>query len=81
MTTQPARYQQLQAQDRFTLAQLYQQKMGVRELRRNSDEKHGYVSQRAHNARWQHRLAARAAPKLELCARSCCLSILFTDKS
>lgn len=81
MTTQPTRYQQLQAQDRFTIAQLYQQKMGVREiartlgrspstvsreLRRNSDEKHGYVSQRAHDARWQRRLAARAAPKLEL---------------
>jgi IS30 family transposase len=81
MTTKRARYQQLQPEDRVTMASLCQQKMGVRaiarmlgrspstvsrELARNGRSGHSYASAFAHQACHTRREAARPQAKLAL---------------
>jgi transposase, IS30 family len=79
MTTQRAKYQQLQPEDRVTIASLHQQKLGIRaiarvlerspstvsrELARNGRSGHSYASAFAHQACRMRRHAARPQPKL-----------------
>ena len=79
MTTQRAKYQQLQPEDRVTIASLHQQKLGIRaiarvlgrspstvsrELARNGRSGHSYASALAHQTCRIRRYAARPQPKL-----------------
>lgn len=79
MTTKRAKYQQLQPEDRVTIASLCQQKLGVRaiarvlgrapstvsrELARNGRSADSYTSVLAHQTCCIRRYAARPQPKL-----------------